>query len=236
MFVTGLSRELEELMVEGLLLQVSVPEVQSLYHILLDRANSQHTNRCMSPTQENTADCDEHTQFNSQGTNLPLNQVRPLPVDKKRWIPQNSVSNSAVLFLFSQDGSNSMVGTEKKAKRHLERENAEQRKDKKHSHKRQKMNKKNPKHRSASTSSSPRSDFSQSDDSDQEMAVCPAERCQLPEGDEVRKMPSDIHLIWIHNTNMKQNLHFCLNVNNGCERPYWRRELLANSFTIIVAK
>ncbi|XP_028266723.1 lysine-specific demethylase 5B-B isoform X2 [Parambassis ranga] len=159
----GLSQELEELMVEGLLLQVSVPEVQSLYHILLDRANSQHTNRCMSPTQENTTECDKHTQFNSQGTNLPLNQ----------------------------DGSNSMVGSEKKAKRHLEREDAEQRKDKKHSHKRQKMNKKNPKHRSASTSSSPRSDFSQSDDSDQEMAVCPAERCQLPEGDEVNWVQCD---------------------------------------------
>lgn len=83
-----------------------------------------------------------------------------------------------------------MNGSEKKAKRHLEREglDAERRvKDKKPSHKRQKMNKKNLQRRPASTSSSPRSDFSQSDDSDEEMAVCPAERCQLPEGDEVRK-------------------------------------------------
>lgn len=83
-----------------------------------------------------------------------------------------------------------MVASEKKAKRHLEREgvDAEHRpKDKKHSHKRQKMNKKNLQRRTASTSSSPRSDFSQSDDSDEEMAVCPAERCQVPEGDEVRK-------------------------------------------------
>uniref|UniRef100_A0A8C4HX46 [histone H3]-trimethyl-L-lysine(4) demethylase n=1 Tax=Dicentrarchus labrax TaxID=13489 RepID=A0A8C4HX46_DICLA len=128
----GLSRDLEELMVEGLLLQVSLPEVQSLFHILLDRASSQHTNRCME----------------------------------------------------------TMTGSEKKSKRHLEREgsDAERRvKDKKHSHKRQKMNKKNLQRRptSTSTSSSPRSDFSQSDDSDEEMAVCPAERCQLPEGDEV---------------------------------------------------
>lgn len=84
-----------------------------------------------------------------------------------------------------------MIGSEKKAKRHLEREDldAERRgKDKKHSHKRQKMNKKKLQRRPTSTSSSPRSDFSQSDDSDdEEMAVCPAERCQLPEGDEVRK-------------------------------------------------
>ena len=84
-----------------------------------------------------------------------------------------------------------MAGSERKAKRHLEREglDAERRgKDRKNSHKRQKMNKKKPQRRLASTSSSPRSDFSQSEDSDEELAVCPAERCQLPEGDEVRKI------------------------------------------------
>ncbi|XP_074499542.1 lysine-specific demethylase 5B-B isoform X2 [Sebastes fasciatus] len=155
----GLSQDLEELMVEGLLLQVSLPEVQSLFHVLLDRASSQHINRCMSPTQDESTDCDKHKQFNSQGNNLPLDQDC---VDDVR---------------------ETMIGSEKKAKRHLEREglDAERRvKDKKRSHKRQKMNKKRP----ASTSSSPRSDFSQSD-SDVEMAACPADRCQLPEGDEV---------------------------------------------------
>uniref|UniRef100_A0A8C2WPD3 [histone H3]-trimethyl-L-lysine(4) demethylase n=1 Tax=Cyclopterus lumpus TaxID=8103 RepID=A0A8C2WPD3_CYCLU len=142
----GLSHDLEELMVEGLLLQVCLPEVQSLFHVLLDRASSQHTNRCMSPPQDESTDCNKHME--------------------------------------------TMIDSEKKAKRHLEREglNAEHRgKDKKHSHKRQKMNKKRP----ASTSSSPRSDFSQSDDSDEEMAVCPAERCQLPEGDEVNWVQCD---------------------------------------------
>lgn len=83
-----------------------------------------------------------------------------------------------------------MAAAGKKSKRHLDREGSDagggRRKDKKQTHKRQKMNKKNPQHRATSTSSSPRSDFSQSDDSDEEMAVCPAERCQLPEGDEVR--------------------------------------------------
>lgn len=73
---TGLSRDLEELMVEGLLLQVSLPEIQSLYHVLLDRANSQHTNRCMSPPQDKSADCDTHMQFNSQGKSQPLDQVQ----------------------------------------------------------------------------------------------------------------------------------------------------------------
>lgn len=92
-------------------------------------------------------------------------------------------------FFNFQDDVNSVrestTGSEKKVKRHLERESPDvehRGKDKKHSHKRQKINKKRP----ASTSSSLRSDFSQSDDSDEEMAVCPAERCQLPEGDEVR--------------------------------------------------
>uniref|UniRef100_A0A671V5G4 [histone H3]-trimethyl-L-lysine(4) demethylase n=1 Tax=Sparus aurata TaxID=8175 RepID=A0A671V5G4_SPAAU len=137
----GLSQDLEELMVEGLLLQVSLPEVQCLYHVLLDRASSQETDRCMSPTEDESTDCDKHME--------------------------------------------TVIGSEKKTKRHMEKEGleAERRaKDKKHSHKRQKMNKKNLQRR---TSSSPRSDFSQSDDSDEEMAVCPAERCQLPEGDEV---------------------------------------------------
>lgn len=85
-----------------------------------------------------------------------------------------------------------MVGSEKTAKRHLEREGL----GKKHSHKRQKMNKKKLQYRAASTSSSPRSDFSQSDDSDEEMAACPAERCQLPEGDEVREKTKLLALDW----------------------------------------
>uniref|UniRef100_A0A7N6BI04 [histone H3]-trimethyl-L-lysine(4) demethylase n=1 Tax=Anabas testudineus TaxID=64144 RepID=A0A7N6BI04_ANATE len=143
----GLSWDLDELIVEGLLLQVSLPEVQSLYHVLLDRTSSWHTN----------TDCDKQMQFNSQGINLPADQ----------------------------DG---ITTSEKKAKRRLETEglDAERRvKNKKPSHKRQKMNKKNLQRRPTSTSSSPRSDFSQSDDSEEEIAVCPAERCQQPEGDEV---------------------------------------------------
>uniref|UniRef100_A0A8D3ECX3 [histone H3]-trimethyl-L-lysine(4) demethylase n=1 Tax=Scophthalmus maximus TaxID=52904 RepID=A0A8D3ECX3_SCOMX len=142
----GLSGELEELMVEGLLLQVSLPEVQSLYHTLLDRASDPPTDgRMSSPQDEST---DKHN-----------------CVDASREI---------------------MTSSEKKAKRHLEKEelDAERRlKEKKLSHKRQKMNKKKLQRRPTSTS--PRSDFSQSDDSDEEMAVCPAERCQLPEGEEV---------------------------------------------------
>ena len=85
--LTGLSRELEELMVEGLLLQVSLPEVQSLYHKLLDRAASQLTNRCTLPPQDEAADADTHTQFNSQGTNLPLNQVKTTRINENSKEP-----------------------------------------------------------------------------------------------------------------------------------------------------
>uniref|UniRef100_A0A8C6P8X4 [histone H3]-trimethyl-L-lysine(4) demethylase n=1 Tax=Nothobranchius furzeri TaxID=105023 RepID=A0A8C6P8X4_NOTFU len=140
----GLSSELEELMVEGLLLQVSLPQVQSLYHVLLDRASSQHTNRPTSPSQGESTDDTSSTR-------------------------------------------ETMTTSERKAKRRLEREglDTEHRgKDKKRSHKRQRMNKKKTQRRPTSTSSSPRSDFSQSD-SDEDMAMCPAESCQLPEGDEV---------------------------------------------------
>lgn len=83
-----------------------------------------------------------------------------------------------------------MAVSEKKAKRHLERDSSDAKfrgNEKKLSLKRRKMSKKHLHRRPASTSSSPRSDFSQSDNSDEEIAVCPAERCQMPEGDEVGK-------------------------------------------------
>lgn len=67
--MTGLSQDLEELMVEGLLLQVSLPEVQNLYTVLLDRVGSLHTDRCTSPPQAEPTDCSPHMHFNSQGNN-----------------------------------------------------------------------------------------------------------------------------------------------------------------------
>lgn len=82
----GLSPELEKLMVEGLLLQVQLPEVPSLYCTLLDKASSLQTDRCTSPPplppQDESTDCEQPTQFNSQGNNLSLDQVQtePLPL------------------------------------------------------------------------------------------------------------------------------------------------------------
>uniref|UniRef100_A0A8C7MX20 [histone H3]-trimethyl-L-lysine(4) demethylase n=1 Tax=Oncorhynchus kisutch TaxID=8019 RepID=A0A8C7MX20_ONCKI len=146
----GLSVELEELMVEGLLLQVSLPEITQLYHVLLNGLGTHHT----------------HGQ-NESPQSLGSGRVSATVLSLKR----------------------ATVFTEKKAKRRLEREALETErrgKAKKLQNKRQKMNKeKNLERRAASTSSSPRSDFSQSDDSEEEMAMCPAEGCQQPEGDEV---------------------------------------------------
>uniref|UniRef100_A0A673XVY2 [histone H3]-trimethyl-L-lysine(4) demethylase n=1 Tax=Salmo trutta TaxID=8032 RepID=A0A673XVY2_SALTR len=138
-----LSVELEELMVEGLLLQVSLPEITQLYHVLLNGLRTHHTNERTSLQDDDPSDCDKLKQL--------------------------------------------LNGAEKKAKRRLEREAVEpERRDKakKLQNKRQKMNKeKNLERKAASTTSSPHSDFSQSDDSEEEM--CPAEGCQQPEGDEV---------------------------------------------------
>uniref|UniRef100_A0AAQ5XM49 [histone H3]-trimethyl-L-lysine(4) demethylase n=1 Tax=Amphiprion ocellaris TaxID=80972 RepID=A0AAQ5XM49_AMPOC len=142
---------------------------------------------------ERTVNWQQRAQEMTQACNLPELEERPgTPPTLTRWVSGSDNTHNN-----TQDGATSVRETvigEKKAKRHLEREglDAERRgKDKKHCHKRQKMNKKNPQRRSASTSSSPRSDFSQSDDSDEEMAVCPAERCQLPEGDEVNWVQCD---------------------------------------------
>uniref|UniRef100_A0A3Q2Y4L1 [histone H3]-trimethyl-L-lysine(4) demethylase n=1 Tax=Hippocampus comes TaxID=109280 RepID=A0A3Q2Y4L1_HIPCM len=131
----GQPPDLEELMVEGLLLQVSLPEVHTLHRLLLDRATSQHT---MSPARDDSTDLRE-----------------------------------------------ALMVPEKKAKRHLPIHGERRARDRKHSHKRQKLNQKEVQRRPASNLSSPRSDISQSDESDEDMAVCPAERCHLPEGNEV---------------------------------------------------
>uniref|UniRef100_A0A671UZ86 [histone H3]-trimethyl-L-lysine(4) demethylase n=1 Tax=Sparus aurata TaxID=8175 RepID=A0A671UZ86_SPAAU len=142
------------------------------------------------PTLTRWASGSNETQNNTQvALHLLLYKISATNKLSKTHHKTASTSVLICVAFYFQDGVNgvreTVIGSEKKTKRHMEKEGleAERRaKDKKHSHKRQKMNKKNLQRR---TSSSPRSDFSQSDDSDEEMAVCPAERCQLPEGDEV---------------------------------------------------
>uniref|UniRef100_A0A665TM33 [histone H3]-trimethyl-L-lysine(4) demethylase n=1 Tax=Echeneis naucrates TaxID=173247 RepID=A0A665TM33_ECHNA len=154
-------------------LEVRLPEGDALQHLVERTVNWQH-----------------RTQQISQTCNLPESEERPgTPPTLTCWVSgSHDTQNNTQVAHHQLVSLETMSVTDKKAKRHLERDglDGERRlKDRKHSHKRQKINKKNLQRRPASTSSSPRSDFSQSDDSDEEMAVCPAEMCQLPEGDEV---------------------------------------------------
>ncbi|KAJ3586406.1 hypothetical protein NHX12_012804, partial [Muraenolepis orangiensis] len=64
----GLSRELEEMMVEGLLLPVSLPETQDLYRALMHRPQSQPPAGCLSPPQDDSSDCNK--EFHTQGNDL----------------------------------------------------------------------------------------------------------------------------------------------------------------------
>ncbi|KAJ8258050.1 hypothetical protein GJAV_G00192630 [Gymnothorax javanicus] len=157
----GLSPELEELMVEGLLLPVSLPETQELYHILLNGLASPPD--CGSP-QPQGSDSDQHKQCNTQGKSPPQTE------DGVSGLQKETVN-----------------GTDRKAKRRLEKDGPDREcrdRAKKPKKKKPKLNKERSQ---ASSSASPSvlSDSSPSEDSEEDMALCPAERCQQPEGEEV---------------------------------------------------
>uniref|UniRef100_A0A8C9S9W8 [histone H3]-trimethyl-L-lysine(4) demethylase n=1 Tax=Scleropages formosus TaxID=113540 RepID=A0A8C9S9W8_SCLFO len=143
----GLSRELEELMVEGLLLQVTLPETQQLYYILL--------NRLASPQ---GSDSTTHW-FHSPGRGEGHEEARV--------------------------GKEVGCGLDKKAKRRLEREG--RCRTKKPQKKKPKLSKEKSREGKTAPTPSPSqlSDLSPSDDSEDDMVLCPAECCQQPEGDEV---------------------------------------------------
>ncbi|XP_023659863.1 lysine (K)-specific demethylase 5Ba isoform X2 [Paramormyrops kingsleyae] len=149
----GLSKELEQLMVEGLLLQVTLPETQKLYHVLLHRLSAQAAD---STTQKH------HAQGRSQAQNE----------DGHCSLKREAVS-----------------GTDRKAKRRLERDGVDgggRCRAKKPQKKKIKLNKnKSRDSKAAPSSPSLTSDPSPSEDSEEDMALCPAEDCQQPEGDEV---------------------------------------------------
>uniref|UniRef100_A0A4W5NKB9 [histone H3]-trimethyl-L-lysine(4) demethylase n=1 Tax=Hucho hucho TaxID=62062 RepID=A0A4W5NKB9_9TELE len=74
-YLSILNVELEELMVEGLLLQVSLPEITQLYHVLLNGLGTHHTNRRTSQQDDDPSDCDKRKQCNSQGRSSPKKEV-----------------------------------------------------------------------------------------------------------------------------------------------------------------
>uniref|UniRef100_A0A673KIY9 [histone H3]-trimethyl-L-lysine(4) demethylase n=1 Tax=Sinocyclocheilus rhinocerous TaxID=307959 RepID=A0A673KIY9_9TELE len=151
----GLSSEVEELMVEGLLLQVSVPETQQLYRLLLS-----------GPPTTDTS----HTEH-------------PPYLTPKHSSPQRE--------------GDAITSAEKKAKRRMNREEAEIRdRGMKPKSKKQRMGTEKRRERKAASVSA--SDVSQSEDSEEDMTQCPAENCLQPEGEEVYWVQCDCCNRWFH--------------------------------------
>ncbi|CAB1315168.1 unnamed protein product [Coregonus sp. 'balchen'] len=149
----GLSPELEELMVEGFLLQVTLPETQQLYMSLLSRlASHNHTD---SPSPQHSTEQDQH-KHNSQGGSPPHNQ--------------NGV---ACLKKEAMNG--------KRTKRHMEKEGSERKdKAKKPRKKKPKMERSQGAKGTCSPTTT-HSDLSLSD-SDEDFTLCAAPWCREPEG------------------------------------------------------
>ncbi|KAI4881507.1 hypothetical protein NFI96_012323 [Prochilodus magdalenae] len=165
----GLSAELEELMVEGLLLQVSLPETEQLYSLLLNSP----------PVQRNP------------------NQTRPT-----RHSPQQTPYNSQEHASPHRE-RDAVTSAEKKAKRRMENEGLGLEVREQGISKRKKPRTSNEKRRerkAASVSASPSylSDLSPSDDSEEDMVLCPAESCLQPAGDEVYWVQCDSCNQWFH--------------------------------------
>ncbi|MCI4380721.1 hypothetical protein PGIGA_G00243430 [Pangasianodon gigas] len=167
----GLSTELEELMVEGLLLQVSLPETQQLYMLLLNGPPAQCSLQHTHPASESP----QHTPYHTQEHTSP---------HKERDL---------------------VTPAEKKAKRRIEREEMGLKIDVRErgipKRKKQRMRREKRKERkAASVSASPTylSDLSQSDDSEEDMILCPAESCLQPAGDEVFWVQCDCCNQWFH--------------------------------------
>ncbi|KAA0713965.1 Lysine-specific demethylase 5B-B [Triplophysa tibetana] len=151
-----LSKEFEELMVEGLLLQVSLPETQQVYRLLLSgppTIKTPHT---------------EHTAYLTQ---------------KHSSSPQTK--------------RDAITSAEKKAKRRMNRDETEIRdRGMKPKSKKQRIGSEKRRERKAASLSA--SDVSQSEDSEEDMTLCPAENCLQPEGEEVNWVQCDCCNQWFH--------------------------------------
>uniref|UniRef100_A0A8C8IKF6 [histone H3]-trimethyl-L-lysine(4) demethylase n=1 Tax=Oncorhynchus tshawytscha TaxID=74940 RepID=A0A8C8IKF6_ONCTS len=159
----GLSPELEELMVEGFLLQVTLPETQQLY-MSLSRLDSH--NLTDSPSPKHSTEQDQH-QHNPQGGSPPHNQ--------------NGVA------CLKKEAVNG-----KRTKRCMEKEGSERKdKAKKPRKKKPKMNKERSQETKGTCSpTATHSDLSLSD-SDEDFTLCAAPWCREPEGKQVNWVQCD---------------------------------------------
>uniref|UniRef100_A0A8C2BKK0 [histone H3]-trimethyl-L-lysine(4) demethylase n=1 Tax=Cyprinus carpio TaxID=7962 RepID=A0A8C2BKK0_CYPCA len=164
--IVKLGTELEELLVEGLLMQVTLPELQQLYSSLLNR---------FSPSQHSLQSSEHDHQYHIAQDRSPPHRSPPHSKGQVREHPQ--------------------LRLEKNSKRRLEKENMEEQhrdKIKKPKKKKPKMNKERRREEKRTTSpSNSLSDLSYSDDSEEDWSVCSAKQCQQPEGNEVNWVQCD---------------------------------------------
>ncbi|MEE6493117.1 hypothetical protein FKM82_016745 [Ascaphus truei] len=162
--LNGLSAELDELLMEAQLLQVSLPEIQELYQALLTQSSSPVPERSFSPVGS-------------------VREKGPMRQQGADWSPPRAEAMSCTA---RKERSGS---AERKLKRRHEGPGRRMRKIAAPSKKRVKIlqpkdlssREQHPEETRASDSQSSLT----SDESDDDNAVCPADRCMEPEGDEV---------------------------------------------------
>ncbi|KAI2659192.1 Lysine-specific demethylase 5B [Labeo rohita] len=194
-----LSAELEDLLVEGLLQQVTLPELQPLYSSLLNR---------FLPSQNSLQSSEHDHQYHIAQDRSPPHRS-----------PPHSKGQDAV-----PETKKEPEKLEKNSKRRLEKENMEgQQRDKikKPKKKKPKMNKERRREEKQTTSpSNSLSDLSYSDDSEEDWSVCSAKQCQQPEGNEVNWVQCDGSCNqWFHQICVGVSAEQAENEDYICSRP-----------------
>ncbi|XP_036415600.1 lysine (K)-specific demethylase 5Ba isoform X1 [Colossoma macropomum] len=180
-----LSPDLEELLAEGLLLQVTLPELQQLYQGLLSRFSPSHHSLQSSEH--------DHQYYIAQDRSPPHKS----PLHKS---PPHSKGQDVILELQKEREK-----LEKNPKRRLENENPDVQdrgKIKKPKKKKPKTNKERRREEKRNISpSNSLSDPSSSEDSEEDWSVCSAKQCLQPEGNEVNWVQCDGSCNqWFHQT------------------------------------
>ncbi|XP_046730827.1 lysine (K)-specific demethylase 5Ba isoform X1 [Silurus meridionalis] len=163
-----LSPEIEELLVEGLLLQVTLPELQHFYQGLLSR---------FCPSHSIQSSDHDHQYHIAQDSSL-----------NYKSSPQGKVQDLALVV--QKDAEK----PDKNSKRHLEKETLDMLdKDtvKKPKKKKIRTNKQRIHEKRTICSSGLNSDSPSSEDSEEDWSICSAKQCQQPEGNEVNWVQCD---------------------------------------------
>ncbi|XP_031423782.1 lysine (K)-specific demethylase 5Ba isoform X2 [Clupea harengus] len=193
LLLNGVSADVEELLVEGLLLQVTLPELQQLLLIL-------QTRLCSSPSANHTSSshCD-HLYYASLEKSPPHSNTQDvMSRNRKESVSGGEKQNKRRL---EKEGPEVKTPQKKKHKIQQQKSREERREEKRKRREERKREKRRQEERrreeerkeARSTGSSPQSSLeaSGSDDSEDEFARCASTHCQLPEGDEVNWVQCD---------------------------------------------